>query len=111
MSSLFPSNVRDRLYDQDDQGLMPNASNSQKNRLKSFITAIHSGSDGRENVSGVNRPIADLFPDTTVMFGDIEGFTAWSSTREPSQVFLLLESLYGAFDTLAAKEESSRLKL
>jgi class 3 adenylate cyclase len=26
------------------------------------------------------------------------GFTAWSSVREPKQVFTLLETLYGAFD-------------
>ena len=28
------------------------------------------------------------------MFGDISGFTAWSSTREPTQVFTLLETIY-----------------
>lgn len=26
------------------------------------------------------------------------GFTAWSSAREPSQVFILLETVYRAFD-------------
>jgi class 3 adenylate cyclase len=35
------------------------------------------------------------------MFADIAGFTAWSSAREPSQVFILLETIYGAFDKLA----------
>jgi Adenylate and Guanylate cyclase catalytic domain len=29
------------------------------------------------------------------------GFTAWSSKREPCQVFRLLETLYGEFDILA----------
>lgn len=28
----------------------------------------------------------------------IAGFTAWSSSREPEQVFILLETLYRAFD-------------
>lgn len=37
------------------------------------------------------------------MFSDIAGFTAWSSTREPTQVFILLETLYSAFDALAGK--------
>ena len=37
------------------------------------------------------------------MFGDIAGFTAWSSVREPSQVFILLESVYSAFDILAKR--------
>lgn len=31
------------------------------------------------------------------------GFTAWSSEREPKDVFTLLETLYGAFDKLANK--------
>lgn len=63
------------------------------------------GSGG--GVGGSHRshqpPIADLFPAATVMFGDIAGFTAWSSSREPGQVFTLLEALYGAFDRLAKK--------
>lgn len=39
----------------------------------------------------------------TVIFGDIAGFTAWSSQREPPQVFMLLESIFGAFDKIAYK--------
>lgn len=37
------------------------------------------------------------------MFLDIESFTAWSSEREPSQVFILLETIYQSFDQIAAK--------
>ena len=37
------------------------------------------------------------------MFADIAGFTAWASSREPSQVFILLEQIYGSFDALAKK--------
>ena len=48
-------------------------------------------------------PIADLFTDTTVMFADIAGFTAWSSEREPVQVFQLLEALYREFDRTAKR--------
>lgn len=36
------------------------------------------------------------------MFADVEGFTAWSSVREPSQVFTFLEGIYSAFDAIAA---------
>ena len=42
------------------------------------------------------KPIADFFPETSVMFGDIVGFTAWSSVREPFQAssrFLVLSCL------------------
>lgn len=37
------------------------------------------------------------------MFADISGFTAWSSAREPAQVFKLLETIYRSFDKLARK--------
>jgi class 3 adenylate cyclase len=49
-----------------------------------------------------SKPIAELFPKCTVMFADIVGFTAWSSQREPAQVFTLLQNLYQAFDSVAA---------
>jgi class 3 adenylate cyclase len=35
------------------------------------------------------------------MFADTAGFTARSSTREPSQVFTLLESVYHDVDVIA----------
>lgn len=34
-------------------------------------------------------------------FADIVGFTAWSSVRKPFQVFMLLETIFAAFDELA----------
>ena len=37
------------------------------------------------------------------MFGDLVGFTAWSSLREPSQVFTLMETIYASFDENAAQ--------
>ena len=49
------------------------------------------------------KPIADLFPNCTVLFADIAGFTAWSSEREPEQVFTLLQEVFGAFDKLAKR--------
>ena len=58
------------------------------------------------NYSGLGpKPIADLFLNVTVMFGDISGFTAWSSVREPAQVFTLLEQIYSAFDSIAKKKK------
>jgi class 3 adenylate cyclase len=45
---------------------------------------------------GVSPPVADLYPDASVMFADIAGFTSWSSAHEPTQVFTLLETLYDA---------------
>ena len=36
---------------------------------------------------------------------DDAGFTAWSSMREPSQVLLLLECIYRAFDEIAKRRK------
>lgn len=44
-----------------------------------------------------------LLPLLNQMFADIAGFTAWSSEREPSQVFKLLETIYSAFDAIARR--------
>lgn len=86
VSSLFPSNVRDRIFDLE---------NDNKVQL--------SNSKESSNTSQPSTPVADLFADTTVCFMDIAGFTAWSSVREPCQVFVLLETLYGAFDAIAER--------
>jgi class 3 adenylate cyclase len=37
------------------------------------------------------------------MFADLVGFTAWSSVREPTQVFTLLETIYRAYDAIARR--------
>ena len=61
--------------------------------LQNFLT------DSKSDITPtLSRPIAEMFPDVTVIFADISGFTAWSSEREPIQVFQLLEALYAAFD-------------
>ncbi|KAL3912900.1 MAG: hypothetical protein SGILL_006704 [Bacillariaceae sp.] len=103
ISSLFPSNIRDRLFVEGggDEGaahiFQPN-----KARLKNFLHEADDHSNSGGGV-GASRPIADLFTDCTVMFADIANFTAWSSVRDPGQVFTLLETLYGAFDQTAAR--------
>jgi class 3 adenylate cyclase len=81
VTSLFPKNIRDRIVAQEE-----NDGAIGKNANKT-------GQKG--------PPIADLYLESTILFADVVGFTAWSSVREPSQVFSLLETLYGAFDRIA----------
>jgi class 3 adenylate cyclase len=117
LSTLFPKNIRDRLLAEkameEDAKLagqkrplldLP----GNKARLTSFL---NNEGDGMQNETDADeddfmyktKPIADLFPETTILFADISGFTAWSSTREPSQVFVLLETIYKAFDEIAKR--------
>jgi class 3 adenylate cyclase len=113
VSSLFPSQVRDRLFPTDRVGHEDSKhhhntgtkmSDPSKFRMKSFF-GEGDASTGPSSHSGmgVSPPVADLYPEATVLFADIAGFTAWSSVRDPTQVFTLLETLYGAFDAIARK--------
>eukprot|EP00980_Cylindrotheca_fusiformis_P014136 scaffold3716_cov69-Cylindrotheca_fusiformis.AAC.21 len=78
VSNVFPTAIRDRLYESGQKGFDEDG----------FLDPLGSG----------GAPLADLFPETTIVFADIAGFTAWASAREPAQVFVLLETIYGGFD-------------
>ena len=67
-------------------------------RLKGYLS-------GAQDDDVNQAPIADLFPNCTVLFADIAGFTAWSSTRDPAQVFILLQTIYQAFDKIAKRRK------
>lgn len=119
VASLFPAMVRERLFyerqtrDEEKMNMRSSmrgmGSSADISRLRKFIAPTPShlsqsqggDSDTATAVSGSSPPIADLYNDTTVMFADIAGFTAWSSEREPTQVFQLLESLFCEFDAEA----------
>jgi class 3 adenylate cyclase len=126
VSSLFPAEIRERLFGTDDEkkdkkDVVSSMPESSKFRLKSYLNeeeklAAANNQNGKQDPQQLispeiakalnmydTKPIADLFPNTTVMFADIAGFTAWSSVREPSQVFTLLETVYRAFDSIAKR--------
>ena len=92
VSSLFPSKVRDQLYRADDQA---GAESKEGHAFSSGVSKVPLPP------VPLGGTIAEMYPETTVMFADIAGFTAWSSVRQPCQVFHLLETLYGAFDQIA----------
>ena len=83
VSSLFPENVRERLYLEEE-----------KNKEGKDVKQRSSDSIDESGLLEVkSRPIAELYDESTIFFADIKGFTSWSSQREPAQVFELLECL------------------
>jgi hypothetical protein len=125
VASLFPENVRERLFADAEEKMRKNEKVKSVQNIDDFMIADDDEDDGMKKngrpVSWLhlNLPenclpscalqiwppqIADLFPETSILFADIAGFTAWSSTREPTQVFELLESIYSNFDALAEKQ-------
>lgn len=99
VSSLFPATIRDRLYgigDRMNGGGGGDLSSSADDSATSSKKSLLDSGDGVDKPAFLGtKPIADLFLETTVLFADIAGFTPWSSAREPSQVFILLENIYG----------------
>jgi hypothetical protein len=113
IASLYPENVVERLLD-DARAKQQAAKECARNKGKIFdgTTATRpedSNSDGgpdqTPNLLSIfgSDPIAHHYEETTVLFMDMVGFTSWSRTREPSQVFALLENVYNAFDLLAKR--------
>lgn len=74
---------------------------TNNHKIKSFL--LGGDQSGRGDMQTDEQPIADLFPHCTVLFADIAGFTAWSSAREPAQVFILLQTVYQNFDAIAKR--------
>jgi Adenylate and Guanylate cyclase catalytic domain len=130
VASLFPEEVRDRLFNLhgDVKDSRERSEPPRKSRLANYLSTASEdenehydsgditapkGKHQEEAVPNVEvgvdmyqtKPIADLFPNTTIMFADIAGFTAWSSVREPSQVFTLLETVYQSFDVIAKRRK------
>jgi class 3 adenylate cyclase len=116
VANLFPEVVRNRLFgDGASEEIMDMDGGDHTNTMRdgddepgvseylnkpSMMNFSPTG-DGTRKL----KPIADLFPNTTVLFADIAGFTAWSSVRDPSQVFILLETVYAAFDKVALSRQ------
>lgn len=91
VSSLFPENVAQRL-------MMEN-----KERSSALLNRFEGINGEYGDVVQASEPIAERFVASTIMFGDLAGFTHWSASRTPDQVFVLLESVYRAFDELAMR--------
>lgn len=64
VTSLFPSNVRDRLYKEQEE-----IAQQQKNHrnLKAFLHEKPDGSLGSDATALTSKPLADLFPEATVL--------------------------------------------
>jgi hypothetical protein len=72
VTSLFPQNIAERLMQQQATDEKNRKTMNNNQRLRSFVA------NGENNLDISSAPIADLFPNATVFFADIAGFTAWS---------------------------------
>jgi hypothetical protein len=75
LSSLFPGTVRDRILHEADLKQRQPPSNGTKS-LQTFLSREHDPLGLTEDFKS-SKPIADFFPETTIIFADLVGFTAW----------------------------------
>jgi len=54
--------------------------------------------------------IVDSYPEATVLFADLVGFTTLAAHVDPAQVVYLLNEIFSAFDLLAEKEGLEKIK-
>jgi len=54
--------------------------------------------------------IADAYPETTVLFADLAGFTPWAGRTDPDVVVSFLDDLFSRFDALAAESGVEKIK-
>eukprot|EP00339_Tiarina_fusa_P009010 CAMPEP_0117058878 /NCGR_PEP_ID=MMETSP0472-20121206/40893_1 /TAXON_ID=693140 ORGANISM="Tiarina fusus, Strain LIS" /NCGR_SAMPLE_ID=MMETSP0472 /ASSEMBLY_ACC=CAM_ASM_000603 /LENGTH=805 /DNA_ID=CAMNT_0004776357 /DNA_START=1 /DNA_END=2418 /DNA_ORIENTATION=+ len=92
VSSLYPETVREQIINDGGNDVV------NKSRQIAFTRKAVEKRNG-----GCAPPIATKHPNCTVYFADLAGFTKWSSSREPEQVFQLLEALFKEFDAAALR--------
>lgn len=57
-----------------------------------------------------DEPIADAFPDVTVLFSDLVGFTVLSQQISAAELVALLNDLFSEFDALALQHQVEKIK-
>ena len=56
------------------------------------------------------RHIAEAYPQTTVVFADLVGFTAWTAETEPMRAVGLLDELFSTFDEVTATHGLEKIR-
>ncbi len=54
--------------------------------------------------------IADAYPETTVLFADLAGFTPWARRTDPDRIVSALDALFSRFDELSAEYGVEKIK-
>lgn len=115
--------VRVNVRSRDELGVLSTAFNSMSESIQQSIAVIEEKNRENENLllnilpgpiahrlkSG-ETAIADSYPQATVLFADIVGFTTLSSTREPTEILTFLNGLFTRFDQAAKRHGIEKIK-
>lgn len=95
VTSMFPGKLRNIVL---------------KDGRRGSKVASATGSSHFEGEAKATESQAEYYDATTVFFADLAGFTRWASSREPAQVFHLLELIYGEFDAIAKRRRVFKIE-
>ncbi|MCR4304616.1 MAG: response regulator [Gallionella sp.] len=97
-----------RLYDQ----VLAEQNKSERLLLNVLPRAIAERLKEQSSVTDGSFPtlIADGFPDVTVLFADIVGFTKFSAGMNPGKLVVLLNEIFSGFDSIADHRGLEKIK-
>ncbi len=98
---------RKRLRDREQAFL--NQLKVEKNKTESLLLNILPETIIRRIRQGETQ-IADRFPEVTILFSDLVGFTALANRCSPSRIVEILNYLFSAFDVLANRLKLEKIK-
>jgi class 3 adenylate cyclase len=78
-------------------------------RSEALLTNAIPASIARRLKRGEQR-IADIYPETTILFADLAGFTPWARGMQPARVADALDGLFSRFDRLVKHHGMEKIK-
>jgi adenylate cyclase len=104
---LNASLQRKRWHDQEESYLKQ--LELERNRSETLLLNILPAQIA-ERLKGGENVIADSFPEATILFADIVGFTNLSTLISPQQIVFLLNEIFTAFDQVASQLGLEKIK-
>ncbi len=98
---------RKRWHDQEESYLKQ--LELERNKSEALLLNILPAQIAERLKKGENV-IADSFPEVTILFADIVGFTSLSTIVSPQEIVFLLNEIFSAFDQLAARLGLEKIK-
>ncbi|CAB9515748.1 Receptor-type guanylate cyclase gcy [Seminavis robusta] len=105
VDGLFPEQIQERIFEDEPKSENDNNKNTWGLWRKSMVDLKNESLEAGKQQTSLGRQIADEYKSCTVVFCDLPGFTAWSSTRSPKDVFQLLETVYSEMDAIALRRK------
>jgi adenylate cyclase len=107
------SNLQEKVSELEDKvlktELLMDELKKERNRSEKLLHNILPAAIA-ERLSNGEETIAEVFPEVTVLFSDIVGFTELSDKIGPSETVNMLNLLFGKFDELAERHCVEKIK-